>query len=285
MLGTTMRYRSLGAGSPVVLVHAGFGGQDVWGKVASRVALHGRCVAVELSGASTRDDRDRARTASEFLDGHRRHFDGLMHELGFDTSRIVLGVSGWGSMVALDWARRHEDSVTAIAHTESIVRPLKRDDLTESGARFFDAISAVPNEPRREDLERLSTLMGIGPLPPNGVPQAPAERWDEVRSAARWASELAGWRSVPIDGSPLSSAVLASKYWEWLMTTDIPKLAIVSEPGDVFNKRLAEDIMELPNQLRVSVRSMRVPQLEASRWFGEVLDAWLTSLDLRERVT
>src|SRR5919199_4539384 len=67
--GVRVYWRSLGeGGTPLVVVHGGFGSVDAWGDVLGRLAEGRRVVAVELQGHGRTADVDRPFTFEAFGD-------------------------------------------------------------------------------------------------------------------------------------------------------------------------------------------------------------------------
>ncbi|HEY0697260.1 MAG TPA: alpha/beta fold hydrolase, partial [Micromonospora sp.] len=105
--GTTLACDDEGAGSPVVLLHAGIADRRMWrGQVPALAARH-RVICPDLRGYG----ESRLSTTAGFA--HHDDVVGLLDALGIERAALV-GCS-FGGAVAIDTALAHPDRVSALA--------------------------------------------------------------------------------------------------------------------------------------------------------------------------
>jgi pimeloyl-ACP methyl ester carboxylesterase len=102
----TLAYDEAGAGSPVVLLHAGIADRRMWREQLDTLAARHRVVALDLRGYGESD-----LPSTPFA--HHDDVVGLLDALGIDRAALV-GCS-FGGAVAIDTALAHPDRVTALA--------------------------------------------------------------------------------------------------------------------------------------------------------------------------
>lgn len=123
VLDTTMAYREVGAGDPIVFVHGNPTSSYLWRNILASAVPYGRCIAPDLIGMGgsaklpgSGDDRYRFRE-------HRRCLEELLAHLEAE-ERVTLVGHDWGAVLAVDWARRHPGAVRGIAYMETLVGPV-----------------------------------------------------------------------------------------------------------------------------------------------------------------
>ncbi|WP_371812870.1 alpha/beta fold hydrolase [Saccharopolyspora sp. ASAGF58] len=101
VLDSTMFYREIGAGVPIVFLHGNPTSSYLWRRVLPAVGDPGRRLAPDLigMGASGKPDIDYT------FDDHARYLDAWFDALHLDA--IVLIGHDWGGALAFDWAARH----------------------------------------------------------------------------------------------------------------------------------------------------------------------------------
>jgi 3-oxoadipate enol-lactonase len=120
--GGPLAYDESGAGSPVVLLHAGIADRRMWRPVAERLSAHHRVVRYDLRGyGESSPPPDRV--------AHHDDLAALLDHLGI--ARAALVACSFGGAVALDAALAHPDRVAALALFGSVVSGYRWTELNE----------------------------------------------------------------------------------------------------------------------------------------------------------
>ncbi|MGV9385498.1 haloalkane dehalogenase [Nonomuraea sp. NPDC003707] len=226
VLDSTMHYRELGAGAPIVFLHGNPTSSYLWRNVMPAIG-HGRLLAPDLIGMG-----ESGKPAIEYtFADHARYLEAWFDALDLDD--VVLVGHDWGGALAFDWASRHADRVRGIAFTEAIVKPMSWDELPEDGRDLFRAI-------KTEGVGE-SMILDDDAFLRQGLPTTVTAPLTEEDMAAymqpyptresrlpqlRWA------RSLPLGGEPADVVARIEAFDRWLATSvEVPKLMIGFRPG------------------------------------------------------
>jgi pimeloyl-ACP methyl ester carboxylesterase len=139
-----MFWRSIGeGGTPLVVVHGGFGVVDMLGEVLDRLALGRRVVAVELQGHGHTGDIDRAFTCEAFGDD----LAALVEQLDLGPADLV-GYS-LGAAASLRAAIQHPDRFRRLVLVSTAFRsdgwfPEVRDGMSQVSSAGFEMMRQSP---------------------------------------------------------------------------------------------------------------------------------------------
>jgi haloalkane dehalogenase len=173
-------------------------------------------------------------------------------ELGND---IVLVLHDWGSALGFDWASQHREQVQALVFMEAFVMPIEWEDFPKSGRELFRALRS----PAGNDLV-LNQNIFIERLLPGGMIRHLAEdEMAEYRRPFLTAGEdrrpMLTWpRQIPLGGEPAEVVAVIQKCGRWLAQSQIPKLYIHAEPGEVDIGRRRTFVRQWPNQKEIEVK-------------------------------
>ncbi len=71
---------------------------------------------------------------------------------------------------------------------------------------------------------------------------------------------------------------MASAYFDWLKSSDVPKLLINADPGAIMGGAVLEDARSFPNQTEVTVKGSHFIQEDSGREIGHAVKAWMAGL-------
>ncbi|MGI5491117.1 haloalkane dehalogenase [Microtetraspora malaysiensis] len=226
VLDSTMFYRELGAGTPMVFLHGNPTSSHLWRHVLPAVGS-GRRLAPDLIGMG---ESGKPAIDYTFAD-HARYLDAWFDALELDD--VVLIGHDWGGALAFDWAARHPDRVRGIAFTETIVKPMSWEEFPEGGRQMFQAIKAdgvgeamILDENAFIEL----ALPGTVAKPLTEEDFAAYRRPYPTRESRL---PLLQWpRSMPLGGDPADVVARVEAYDQWLATSaEVPKLLVTFQPG------------------------------------------------------
>ncbi|MFB4278140.1 MULTISPECIES: haloalkane dehalogenase [unclassified Nonomuraea] len=225
VLDSTMSYRELGEGAPIVLLHGNPTSSHLWRDVMPAIG-RGRRLAPDLIGMG---ESGKPAVAYTFAD-HARYLDAWFDALDLDD--VLLVGHDWGGALAFDWASRHPGRVRGIAFTEAVVKPMTWEEFPEGGRELFRAI-------KTEGVGEAMMLDGNAFLR-EGLPATVPTLTDADMAAylrpyptresrlplLRWA------RSMPLDGEPADVVARIEAFDRWLAASvEVPKLLIDFRPG------------------------------------------------------
>ncbi|MFB4262950.1 haloalkane dehalogenase [Nonomuraea sp. GTA35] len=225
VLDSTMSYRELGSGSPIVFLHGNPTSSHLWRHVMPAVG-QGRRLAPDLIGMG-----ESGKPAIDYTyDDQARYLDAWFDALDLDD--VLLVGHDWGGALAFDWAARHPERVRGIAFTEAIVKPMTWEEFPEGGRPLFRAIKTegVGETMLLDDNAFLRGLPGsvVTPMADEDI-QAylrPYPTRESRLPLLRWA------RSMPLDGEPAGVVARIEAFGRWLATSaEVPKLLIGFRPG------------------------------------------------------
>jgi pimeloyl-ACP methyl ester carboxylesterase len=142
--GVQMYWRSIGeGGTPLVMVHGGFGTADTWGGLLEQLAERRRVIAVELQGHGRTADIDRPFRAESFGD-----------DIGALVEHLQLGqadVFGYslGAVASLQAAIRHPQLVRRLTLVSTVIRrdgwfPEVLEGMAQVGRAGFEMMRQSP---------------------------------------------------------------------------------------------------------------------------------------------
>jgi haloalkane dehalogenase len=226
VLGSTMFYQEVGAGTPMVFLHGNPTSSYLWRKVMPLVGP-GRLLAPDLIGMG-----DSGKPAIGYtLADHARYLDAWFDALGLD--RVVLVGHDWGGVLAFDWAARHPGRAAGVAFFETIVRPLAWAEFPESARAFFRSLR-TPGAGEAMVLEQnvfIEQALPAGVL--TGLSAADVAAYRNPYPTPQSRRPLLAWaRSMPLDGEPQDVVARVEAYDRWLAASaEVPKLLLTFDPG------------------------------------------------------
>jgi haloalkane dehalogenase len=273
VLDSTMAYREIGEGAPIVFLHGNPTSSYLWRNVLPIVAPKGRCLAPDLIGMG---ESGKPNSDYRFAD-HARYLDAWMDAMKLRD--VVLVGLDWGGVLAIDWAARHADRVRGVSVFETFLQPMKWSDFPPQGAALFRAFR-TPGEGERLVLEENAFLARSLE---NGVKRglsaeeraayyAPYPTPASRRPMLQWP------REIPIDGAPADVAAVVARNAAWLEASSVPKLLLTFDGTNLSNAPavVAWARRAIPRLDVVALGSAghHAPE-DAPQAIGDALVAWL----------
>ncbi|MFG1912624.1 haloalkane dehalogenase [Kribbella sp. NPDC048928] len=227
VLDSTMSYREIGAGRPIVFLHGNPTSSYLWRHILPIVGESGRCLAPDLIGMGDSGKPDIAYT----FDDQARYLDAWIDALGL--GQVVLVGHDWGGALAFDWAARHPDRVKGIAFTETIVKPMSWDEFPGGARPLFEAIR-TPGVGEAMVLDQNAFIDEALPRTiARNLSDEELEAYRRPYPTRESRMPLLQWpRAMPLDGQPADVVARIVTYDAWLASSpDVPKLLLTFEPG------------------------------------------------------
>jgi haloalkane dehalogenase len=278
VLGRMMAVVEAGEGDPIVLLHGNPTSSYIWRNVIPHIQALGRCIAPDLIGMGDSDKLPDSGSGSYTFKEHRRHLDEMLDALDV-RENVTLVVHDWGSALGFDWARRHPESVRAIAYLEALVRPTSWVEFPDRARELFQALRS----PAGETMVLEQNFFVEQVLPGGVLRTLTDEEMEWYRGPFAGPGEdrrptLSWPREIPIDGKPAEVADIVQRYADWLSRSSVPKLFINGEPGLVLTGPSRDFCRTWPCQHEVAVPGLHFLQEDSPGDIGRAIADWVVAM-------
>ncbi|MET9232022.1 haloalkane dehalogenase [Lentzea sp. NPDC003310] len=219
VLDSTMHYETHGS-APFVFLHGNPASSHIWRNVLPELGG----LAPDLIGMG----RSGKPTIDYSFDDHSRYLDAWFDALGLD--RVVLVGHDWGGALAFDWAARHPSRVAGIAFFETMLKPLRGNELQPAARERTRRLRSPEGEQLVLDQDTVVRQAFTGgvrtPVSDEdlAVYLAPFPDRESRRPVLAWV------RQLPVDGDPPALIPRMEAYGSWLATaSEVPKLLLTFE--------------------------------------------------------
>jgi haloalkane dehalogenase len=226
VLDSTLTYRDVGTGSPIVFLHGNPTSSYLWRGVLAASDGPGRRLAPDLIGMG---DSGRPPVEYRFAD-HAHYLDAWFDALDLDG--VILVGHDWGGALAFDWAARHPGRVRGIAFMETIVRPMSLTELPEAAQERFKAFR-TPEVGESLVLDQNIFIEQFPRIVLAELTDADMDAYRKPFPTPESRLPLLAWpRELPFDGEPANVVERIEAYDAWLaQSPEVPKLLLTFEPG------------------------------------------------------
>ncbi len=238
----------------------------------------GRLIACDLIGMGDSDKLPDSAADRYSYAEQREYLFAAWEQLDLG-DRIIFVIHDWGSALAFEWARKHDQRVQGIVYMEAIVDALSWDDWPENARKVFQGFRSEAGEAMVIDknifVERVLPGSILRSLKESEM--AEYRRPFEVPGEDRRPT-LSWPRQIPIQGAPLDVVNVVADYSQWLAHAEVPKLFINAEPGSILVGRQRELCRQWPNQLEVTVPGLHFIQEDSADEIGEHIKQFVKHL-------
>jgi haloalkane dehalogenase len=275
--GKKMAYIDEGRGDAIVFAHGNPTSSYLWRNVMPYLEGLGRLVACDMIGMGDSEKLSPSGPDSYHYAEHRQYLHALWDDLDLGDN-VVLVLHDWGSALGFDWANKHRDRIQGIAYMEAIVSPTTWPDFPESGRAVFQALRSEAG-----DQMVLADNAFVEAILPGGILRGLTD--DEMahyrapfRNPGEDRRPTLSWpRNLPISGLPADVISVVDDYAAWLANSDVPKLFINSEPGNIPGA-LREFARTWPNQREITVPGLHFVQEDSPHEIGAAVADFVRSL-------
>jgi haloalkane dehalogenase len=228
--GSKLHYIEKGEGCPILFLHGNPTSSYLWRNVIPFVAPVGRAMALDLIGFGKSDKPPIGYTFQE----HYAYVEAFIEALHL--RKVTLVLHDWGSVLGLEYARRHPGNVRGVVFMEAIVPPLfpARDyaALDPGGELFRRFRSAGEGRHLLIDQNYFIEQIVANATLTRKLSQAEldAYRAPFLDPASRVPIYVFP-NELPIGGVPARNVVVVDRIGHWLKTSDTPKLLLYVRPG------------------------------------------------------
>ena len=276
--GSKMAYIDVGEGDSIVFQHGNPTSSYLWRNVMPYCEGLGRLIACDLIGMGDSDKLPDSGADRYSYAEQREYLFAAWEQLDLG-DRIIFVIHDWGSALAFEWARKHDQRVQGIVYMEAIVDALSWDDWPENARKVFQGFRSEAGEAMVIDknvfVERVLPGSILRSLKESEM--AEYRRPYEVPGEDRRPT-LSWPRQIPIQGAPLEVVNIVEDYSQWLARAEVPKLFINAEPGSILVGRQRELCRQWPNQLEVTVPGLHFIQEDSADEIGEHIKQFVKRL-------
>src|ERR1700728_431449 len=141
ILDSFMSYRDTEHGDvAVVFLHGNPLSSYCWRNVIPHVSERAWCLAPDLIGMG---ESGKPEIGYRFVD-HKRYLDAWFDAVA--PAEVVIVGHDWGGALGMDWAARHPSRVRGIAVIETLLRPLRCDEMAPAAAERFRGFRSPQGE-------------------------------------------------------------------------------------------------------------------------------------------
>lgn len=225
--GSKMHYCDAGDGDPILFLHGMPTSSYVWRHIIPTIASSGYCIAPDLIGMG---QSDKPEIDYRVFD-HIQYIDSLIDAL--QLKNITLVLHGWGSVIGLDYARRHENNIKGIAFYEAHLQPIMHWNELSLPVQQFATLLNRQGASYRAIIKQ---NYFIEKLLPRSVIRALSEEEMACYRAPFLTPESRKplWQylnDLPLGKGCDDVVALIQQYSLWLQKTPIPKLMLYAIPG------------------------------------------------------
>ncbi|MCX7120507.1 MAG: haloalkane dehalogenase [Gammaproteobacteria bacterium] len=225
--GSLMHYYDEGSGDPILFLHGMPTSAYLWRNIIPVLAPYARCIAPDLIGMGESDKPDIEYRVFD----HIAYIESFIEAL--ELKNITLVLHGWGSVIGLDYARRHEKNIKAIAFYESHLQPVTHWNQLSLPVQQFATLLNRPGASYRAVIKQNYLIEKI--LPRSIIRELTDEEMTHYRAPFPTPeSRKPLWQYVndlPLGKGPDDVVKLIQAYCDWLQKTTLPKLLLYAMPG------------------------------------------------------
>lgn len=275
--GARMHYWDVGSGDAVLLFLHGMPTSNyLWRYIIPVMAKQIRCVAPDFIGMGKSDKPNLTYSVSD----HIRYLDGFIDALKL--KNIILVMHGWGSVIGLDYARRHESNIKGVVLYESYIKPVMSwNELSLPIQQFCTLLknktashkAIVDQNYLVEKMLPFSCVHGLSEETMHHY-RAPFSSVESRKVLWQYVNEL------PLGDASQFTAKMIEKNAQWLQKAPQPKLLFYGMPGFMTTMETVQWARDhFPNvQLQALENAMHCAQESMPDAFSAGLVRWYEAL-------
>ncbi|MBV8801593.1 MAG: haloalkane dehalogenase [Gammaproteobacteria bacterium] len=271
--GAKLHYIEEGIGDPILLLHGMPTSSYLWRNIIPHLVSLGRCIAVDLVGMGKSDKPNIEYT----IEDHINYIEKFIETLNLKNVTFIM--HGWGSIIGMHYAMRHQKNCKGIVFYEAYLQPLNNEnvslpyqellydlqensfDIVANGARFIDQF--LPQMVLRTlSQEEMQNYREPFLSPGTGKP------------LEQYVKEILPNNNKKIDQ-------IISDYSQQLMKSSLPKLMLYSVPG--FITTIATVIWAKEHLTNLEIvdigEALHCAQETNPDVMGETISIWLQGIE------
>ena len=271
-------YVDVGTGDPIIFFHGNPSSSYLYRNIIKNLNSGYRCIAADMIGMGDSDKLDNPGHMTYTFDTHFEYLSELIKSLNLN-EKITLVGQDWGGPLSIKWARENSDKVRGICYFETVIAPIKSEEMQEPLKSLFMMLRSEKGDKKvLEENFFVEKMLGTDPITPLSEETMAVYRKPFLNPGEDRRPTLDWPRQIPIDKEPKHVHEEVKKNLSFMMETEIPKLLIIAEPGRLMPKPLIEFCRKFKNQSEATVKGNHFVQEDSPDEISENIDNWLKSI-------
>ncbi|OGT53288.1 MAG: hypothetical protein A3E84_01585 [Gammaproteobacteria bacterium RIFCSPHIGHO2_12_FULL_42_13] len=274
--GSKMHYLEEGVGDPILFLHGIPTSSYLWRNIIPYIMPLGRCIAPDLIGMGKSAKPNIEYTIAD----HIRYIEKFIETLNLNN--LILVLHGWGSVIGLDYAMRHEKNCRGIAFYEAFLRPFHQEDIS---LPLYEQVISLQEQTTAPDLTQHGVNF-VDQIITQGVmrklSEAEKNQYREPFSKPGTGKPLQQYlKEFPHGDGKSKADQLITQYSKKLSHSKLPKLMLYSVPGFITTIGTAMWARDtLPNLELVDIgEELHFAQESHPKLIGETVSIWLQGIE------
>ena len=271
-------YVDEGEGEPIIFFHGNPTSSFLYRNIIKNLKNQYRCIAADMLGMGDSDKLENSGHMSYTFELHYKYLSEFIRSLEL-TQPVTLVGQDWGGPLAIKWARENNDNVRGICYFETVIAPIKSDEMVEPTRGLFLMIRSEKGDKKvLEENFFVEKMLGTDPIEPLSDEVMNEYRKPFINPGEDRRPTLDWPRQIPIDNEPIEVYNEVKDNLKFMMETNLPKFLIVGNPGRIMPKPLIEFCRKFKNQKEITVKGHHFLQEEAPDEISDGLKDWLSSI-------
>ena len=129
-------YVDEGKGDPIIFFHGNPTSSFLYRNIIKNLKNQYRCIAADMLGMGDSDKLENSGHMSYTFELHYKYLSEFIRSLEL-TQPVTLVGQDWGGPLAIKWARENNDNVRGICYFETVIAPIKSDEMVEPTRGLF----------------------------------------------------------------------------------------------------------------------------------------------------
>ena len=129
-------YVDVGTGDPIIFFHGNPSSSYLYRNIIKNLNSGYRCIAADMIGMGDSDKLDNPGHMTYTFDTHFEYLSELIKSLNLN-DKITLVGQDWGGPLSIKWARENSDKVRGICYFETVIAPIKSEEMQEPLKSLF----------------------------------------------------------------------------------------------------------------------------------------------------
>ncbi|MBA3660565.1 MAG: haloalkane dehalogenase [Gammaproteobacteria bacterium] len=275
VLNSQIHYIEDGVGDPILLLHGVPTSSYIWRNIIPHLAPLGRCIAPDLIGFGRSGKPD----IEYSIFDHIKYIEEFIKVMGL--KRITVIMHGWGSVIGLDYAMRHESNCKGLVFYEAFLRAADSQDIS---LPFQEQLMSLGVEEEMPEMmiDGVSFIDKI--LPQNAMrtlSEVEMQNYREPFLQGNAKPIVQYLRDLPRGNGEGKVEQLIVNYSKKLIQSKLPKLFLYTIPGFVTTIATVMWAKEnLPNlEVADLGEELHLAQESNPELLGETISVWLQSVE------
>lgn len=271
-------YVDEGSGETIIFFHGNPTSSYLYRNIIANLQDEYRCCAADMIGMGDSDKLDNSGHMTYTFQVHYEYLSAFIDSLNID-KKITLVAQDWGGPLSIKWARENPDRVRGICYFETVIGPIKSEQMGEDIKGLFMMLRSEKGDKKvLEENFFVEKMLGTDPIEPFSEEVMNVYRKPYLNQGEDRRPTLDWPRQIPIDREPIEVHEEVKANLSFMLENEIPKLLIIGNPGRLMGKKLIEFCRTFKNQKEATVKGHHFLQEESPREIAEAINNWLKNI-------